>query len=181
MHAAGPVGLIRGDPAAFLRAAEEGTASLLRSVSAPASAVRRVVHISSIVAITYDTVVPPPPPEEADAPPRVWTPADWNERAVSQVRAAVASPGPDGASASLATVYHGCKVLAERAAWAAFEVEKAKRGGEGEGWDLVVVCPPWVFGPVLGAREPEEMAFTAGHWMRHVVKREGIMPDNMRT
>ena len=90
------------------------------------------MHLSSIVAIAYDTVTPPPPPEEEDKPPRVWTAADWNERAVREVRAAASN----GGNASLAALYPACKVLAERTAWAAFEAEKAKREGAEGGWDL---------------------------------------------
>ena len=53
---------------------------------------------------------------------------------------------------------------------------KEGRGGEGEEkekgtgrWDLVTLCPPWVFGPFLGEVTPEGLNYSVGSWYRAVV------------
>ncbi|KAH9911682.1 NAD-P-binding protein [Epithele typhae] len=74
-----------------------------------------------------------------------------------------------GAASTGLNKYRASKVAAERAAWAAYEEAKAEGGGACA-WDLVVVNPPWVFGPVVHEVRggPETTNESNRHWHRAV-------------
>ena len=133
-----------------------GTTGIIQSASAPGSTVKRIVVVSSLATVV-DTARPVPV---------VFTEADWNETDPAQVR-------EKGVDAPQASKYRTSKTLAERAAWNLFAEGKTK----GDiGWDLVVLCPPWVFGPQLGASSPTELSTSSGKWFELVVKEEGEIP-----
>ena len=74
---------------------------------------------------------------QADPNPRVFSEADWNEHSVKEVET-------KGKEASVFDKYRASKTLAERATWAFFEKNKADLK-----FDIVVLNPPFVFGPVI--------------------------------
>ncbi|KAI9057815.1 NAD(P)-binding protein [Trametes sanguinea] len=88
--------------------------------------VKRVVVVSSVKACSSDH----------DVPPRTYTEEDWNDDAVRTVEA-------QGRSAPLEIKYDASKTLAERAAWDFLEHHKSEAA-----FDLTMVNPSWVFGPV---------------------------------
>ena len=83
-----------------------------------------------------------------------------------------------GAAAPQPAKYKTSKTLAEKAAWDLFREGKEKGT---IGWDLVTLCPPWVFGPQLGARDAQELGSSIGTWFKLVVKEEGEIPTWSRT
>ncbi len=71
-----------------------------------------------------------------------------------------------GAAAPGGAKYTASKTLAERAAWDFVEKEKAAIG-----WDLVTLCPPFIFGPFLHeVAKPELLNTSAQLWYFMVVK-----------
>lgn len=98
--------------------------------------------------------------------PCVLTESDWNEPEVREVK-------EKGRAASHATKYRASKTLAEKAAWDFYREGKTKGSIL---WDLVTLCPPWVFGPVLGAKSPADFNFSMKTWYELVVKEEGEVP-----
>ena len=65
-------------------------------------------------------------------------------------------------------MYRASKTLAERAAWDWYE---EKRAAGALGWDLVVLNPPWVFGPLLHEVDvPENLNTSMRDWFLNVVK-----------
>lgn len=146
MHTASPVRFADSDP---IDPAVRGTTSILASVHQTTS-VRRVVITSSCAAVTT-----------IQEEPRVFSEDDWNDAAVEVVRAM-------GAAAHDAFKYCASKVLAERAAWDMWR--QWKDNGEVE-WDLVVLNPPWVYGPpLLPNIKLEETSESVIDWHGRVVK-----------
>jgi len=88
--------------------------------------VKRIVLTSSSGAI-----------REVDPRPRSYDETVWNDAAVAEVEAKGSAAGP-------IMIYLASKTLAERAAWEFVEKHKAELA-----WDLVVLNPPWIFGPSL--------------------------------
>ncbi|KAI9458397.1 D-lactaldehyde dehydrogenase [Lactarius psammicola] len=70
------------------------------------------------------------------------TPRDYDE--TSWNNAAVATVTSKGSGAGPVTIYLASKTLAERAAWEFVAAHKAELA-----WDLVVINPPYIFGPSL--------------------------------
>ncbi|KAJ3719624.1 D-lactaldehyde dehydrogenase [Lentinula guzmanii] len=68
--------------------------------------------------------------------PRIFSEDDWNTQSVAWVER-------DGKDAHPITKYRASKTLAEQAAWKFVEENKATIK-----WDLVVLNPPFVFGPI---------------------------------
>ncbi|KAM5533787.1 hypothetical protein V8D89_012562 [Ganoderma adspersum] len=158
IHTASPAHISAHDPDELIRPAVLGTTGILHSASLPASSIKRVIVLSSLPAVV-DTGGTPAP--------GTYTEADWNEQDVVEVREL-------GAAASQPGKYRASKVLAERAAWDLF-AEGRKSGTIG--WDLVTLCPPWVFGPVLGARLPKDLCLSVKMWYELAVKEEGEIPE----
>ena len=96
----------------------------------------------------------------------MFTEADWNEPDVATVRA-------QGAAAPQISKYRASKTLSERAAW---DLHAAGARSGAIRWDLVTLCPPWVFGPMLGACSPADFTMSMKTWFSLVVKEEGEQP-----
>ena len=111
--------------------AVQGVLSALRS-AARSPSVKRVVSISSCVTIVDDSATTP----------RVYDETCWNEEYLSEVEA-------KGRAASGMAKYSASKIIAERKGWEFYEQANLKAGGAECHWDLAVVIPPWVFGPVI--------------------------------
>ncbi|KAI1784531.1 NAD(P)-binding protein [Ganoderma leucocontextum] len=155
IHTASPVHVSAPDPEELIGPAVQGTTSILHSASLPGSSVKRIVVLSSIAAVIDHTR-----PMSV-----IFTEADWNDRAVAEVREkdTAASPGAK---------YSASKVLAERAAWDLF-LDGRESGTIG--WDLVTLCPSVVFGPALGVRSPKDLSYSVGAWYHILVKEDSKM------
>jgi len=123
-HIASPMMFTEGDPELVIRPAVKGTTGILESFKKNGLAVARVVITSSLAAVGA---------EDAGN----LTSADWNQASVTEVNA-------KGANASPKAKYDASKVLAELAAWEF----NAKNKGTVD-FDIVTVCPPWIFGPKI--------------------------------
>ncbi|KAI0819665.1 NAD dependent epimerase/dehydratase [Trametes gibbosa] len=156
VHAASPVRLDANDPLELMIPAVAGTSSILRSASVAGSSVKRVIFVSSLAAVL----------STSRGTPCILTEADWNTQEVTEVE-------QKGSAAPQAAKYRASKMVAEKVAWDTYNGGKA-RGLIG--WDLVTLCPPWVFGPVLGAKKPEEFNFSMKTWYHVVVKEQGDQP-----
>jgi nucleoside-diphosphate-sugar epimerase len=100
-----------------------GTTSILKAIKKSAPTVRRVVVTSSFASILSE--------EGLNDPKKVFSEADWNP-----------STYEDGLKDNKAISYRVSKTLAERASWKFVEEEKPN-------FDLVTICPPLVFGPIV--------------------------------
>ncbi|KAL2269285.1 hypothetical protein VTJ83DRAFT_1469 [Remersonia thermophila] len=127
-HLASPVSMTETDAAPMMRAAVQGTTSLLASALAESnrsSPLRSVVFMSTISAIFS-------PGRPAG---HVFTEADWNDAAEAEMqRLGRKTPGY--------VVYQASKTAAERAFWR-FADESRPRFG------MVALCPAPVLGPPL--------------------------------
>ena len=128
VHVASPVGLDADHPDEQIIPAVNGTLAVLRA-AAKVNSVQRVVYVSSCAAVLDPTATEP----------RVYDENDWNEHDVETCRR-------EGRAAPQIAKYRASKTLAERGAWA-FWKENKETGAIT--WDLVSLCPPWVFGPVI--------------------------------
>ena len=127
-HNASPTTLLADDPEAFIRPAVDGTLNCLRT-AANTPSVKRFIYLSSCA-----TVMDPSATEA-----RVYDETCWNTVDTAEVR-------EKGSGASVLVKYRASKILAEQSAWKFFEDAKAKGP---IGWDLVVINPPWIFGPSI--------------------------------
>lgn len=128
--------------------AVNGTLRILESALTHGTSVKRVVYTSTCGAV-----------RESIPTPKQFSEADWNERAVTEVRAR-------GREAGQLEKYQASKVLAERAAWEFVEKNKGKIA-----WDLVVCNPPWIFGPTLQpVDKPEQLNESMKIWYNAVIK-----------
>ncbi|OAK99252.1 NAD(P)-binding protein [Phaeosphaeriaceae sp. SRC1lsM3a] len=130
MHTASPFRFSTATSAQdFLDPAIKGTTEVLEGVQRVArNSVRRVIVTSSYVAVgTFGPGV---------VPSKVYTEDDWNPITLEQAEAAFAAgiKGP---------AYLASKTFAERAAW-----EFKETHGAEVRWDLVVLNPPIVYGPL---------------------------------
>ncbi|KAJ4490514.1 D-lactaldehyde dehydrogenase [Lentinula aciculospora] len=124
-HTASPVNFSTVDPQDIIQPAVRGTKSILRSALQNGSNVQRVIFTSSTAAVL-----------EVDPEPRTFSEDDWNDLSVAEVERY-------GKGVPPVTGYRASKTLAERAAWKFVEENKANIK-----WDLVVINPPFVFGPI---------------------------------
>ncbi|KZV61697.1 D-lactaldehyde dehydrogenase [Peniophora sp. CONT] len=124
-HTASPFHMHADDPAEIIDPAVKGTVSILKSILAHGKDVKRVVLISSIVAV-WTMIVDKP---------TTFTEKDWNEQAIQIVQ-------EKGKDADGASKYGASKTLAEKAAWALIEEHKPT-------WDLAVLNPPFIWGPPI--------------------------------
>ncbi|KAI0631872.1 NAD-P-binding protein [Trametes polyzona] len=125
IHTATPVTFELEEPEDYIRPALDGTMGLLRR-AAHHPDIKRVVVTSSIGAVA-ETIL-----DET----RVYTEDDWNEPSVQTMRRL-------GRKASGIVKYDASKVLAEQAAWKFYEENRATLP-----YDLVVVAPGWILGPL---------------------------------
>ncbi|KIP03369.1 hypothetical protein PHLGIDRAFT_110983 [Phlebiopsis gigantea 11061_1 CR5-6] len=147
-HTASPFYTTAKEPDELLDPAVRGTLSILQSALAHGDTVKRVVITSSTAAIASPSPTP-----------RVFTEADWNEYSPRVV-------AEQGAAAPPADMYRASKALAERAAW-----DFVAKHKERIGWDLAVINPPFVYGPVLHeVSDPEQLNTSMVDWYRNLVK-----------
>ncbi|KZT38291.1 NAD(P)-binding protein [Sistotremastrum suecicum HHB10207 ss-3] len=125
-HTASPFHFNAEDPQALIGPAVNGTVGILKSIVKYGSEVKRVVVTSSIASI----IVPV-------TKHTVFTEKDWNTVAPKEVE-------EKGKGASAGHKYQASKTLAEQAAWKFVEENKGKIS-----WDLVTLCPPFIFGPII--------------------------------
>ncbi|RPD52415.1 NAD(P)-binding protein [Lentinus tigrinus ALCF2SS1-7] len=128
VHTASPVGIIQGDAAELILPAVQGTVSILTSALKRGTSVQRIVWVGSAGSVFE---------EQPDSNLKAFTEADWNEPAIREVET-------KGATASGFAKYSASKTLAERAAWNFWNKYRAEVA-----WDLVVLNPTYVFGPIL--------------------------------
>ncbi|KAK3903998.1 hypothetical protein C8A05DRAFT_42873 [Staphylotrichum tortipilum] len=136
-HLASPVSMTEADPGPMMRAAVEGTTSLLFSALAESkrkvggqAALKSVVFMSTISAVFS--------PNRPDG--HAFTEADWND--VAEEAARTLAPGSSGY-----LIYQASKTVAERAFW--------KFGQEsGAGFGMTALCPAPVLGPPLYLPQP---------------------------
>ena len=84
---------------------------------------------------------------------------DWNDESV----AIVESLGKDS---HVADKYRAGKTLAEKAAWRFIEERKGEIG-----FDLVVLHPPYIFGPILhSVDKAEDLNWSTNEWFDAVIK-----------
>ena len=124
-----------------------GTTGILRSALKHAPSVKRIVVTSSCAAVLTPSTEP-----------RVFSEEDWNEASIAEVK-------EKGRAAGAPAKYRASKTLAERAAWEFYEKHKGEVG-----WDLVVLNPPFVFGPVIHeVDKPENLNESVKLWWNAVV------------
>ncbi|KAG5635176.1 hypothetical protein H0H81_012138 [Sphagnurus paluster] len=105
--------------------AVNGTIGILKSALKNRNSLKRVVVTSSCGAVLEVGV------------DKVFSDADWNDQAVREIK-------EQGENAPASSKYRASKTLAEKAAWEFYEKNKAEIK-----WDLAVIIPPHVFGPVI--------------------------------
>jgi len=125
-HTASPFHLHADDPNEFIEPAVKGTLGVLQSALKYGTDVKRIVVTSSCAAVLE---IPPSP--------RKFSELDWNQQALKEVE-------EKGRNALVMNKYRASKTLAEKSAWEFVDENKASIG-----WDLVVLNPPYVFGPVI--------------------------------
>ncbi|KAF8308506.1 NAD(P)-binding protein [Clavulina sp. PMI_390] len=108
----------------FIIPAVEGTKNVLSAALKFGPTIKRVVVTSASSALF-----------EPHPYPYTYSEADWNDASIRAVKEGTAE-GP--------TMYWASKTLGERAAWTFVEEHKSEIR-----FDLSVICPPWMFGPVI--------------------------------
>lgn len=160
VHTCSPTNLNAVEPEEMIARAREGLLAALRA-AARSPSVRRVVFTSSCA-----TVVDP-----HATGPRVYDEECWNEGDIAEVES-------KGREASAVSKYRASKIVAEHAAWKFFEDAKAEAAARNEEcrWDLVVLNPPWVFGPVLHEVHggPETLNASNVFWHSAVMKEKPL-------
>ncbi|KAI0288553.1 hypothetical protein B0F90DRAFT_1827342 [Multifurca ochricompacta] len=125
-HTASPFHYKATDPDELIIPAVRGTTSILNSTLKHGNAVKRLVLTSSVAAVREEVTTP-----------RVFNETTWNNSAMEAVKTKGSTVGP-------VTIYLASKTLAEKAAWDFVATHKSEIS-----WDLVVINPPYVFGPSL--------------------------------
>ncbi|KAJ7103957.1 hypothetical protein B0H15DRAFT_766839 [Mycena belliarum] len=123
-HTASPFHLNEAQPDEFLTPAIKGTVGILESALKHGTSVKRIVVTSSTAAIL-----------QVEKDPKTFSELDWNEQAPREL-------AEHGSAVPTITKYRASKTLAERAAW-----DFVKKHRSEITWDLVVINPPFVFGP----------------------------------
>ena len=141
-HTASPFHLKAVEPDEIIVPAVKGTVGVIQSAIKYGSSVKRIVVTSSTASVLT-----------AQSTPRTFNENDWNEAAIVEAR-------EKGRDAAPVVKYRASKTLAEKAAWELFEKNKDKVS-----WDLVVLNPPFVFGPVIhGVPSPEALNQSMNEW-----------------
>ena len=147
-HTASPFHFKVVEPEELVVPAVHGTTGVLASALKNAPSVKRIVITSSCAAVLT------PAPD-----PRTFSEDNWNEASIVEVK-------EKGKDATAIAKYRASKTLAERAAWDFWNGHKSEVG-----WDLVVLNPPFVFGPFLHeADKPENLNESAREFYDTVVK-----------
>ncbi|KAJ7490833.1 D-lactaldehyde dehydrogenase [Mycena latifolia] len=135
-HTASPFHHNADDPAELFEPAVKGTVGILDSALKYGKSVKRVVVTSSTAAVL-----------NISTEPQVLSELDWNDQSVKEVE-------EKGRAAAAGVKYRASKVLAERAAWDFIKQHKSE-------WDLSVMNPPLVLGPVIHAVSSPEALNTS--------------------
>ncbi|KAI8986796.1 NAD(P)-binding protein [Trametes punicea] len=152
-HTATPVRLDAVEPDELIIPAMRGTLEILNAARTHGRYVQRVVVLSSTAAVTRPDLDP--------STTLVLDESSWNEAEVAQCR-------EKGRDATPLAKYRASKTLAERAAWEFVDRHRAEIA-----WDLVVLNPPFVYGPALHQVDlPENLNWSAKEWFDKVVKGE---------
>lgn len=151
MHVASPVRVgVADDPNDVIKSAVDGTTSLLKSVISRGVSVKRFIYTT-----TSGTICSP------SAEPKTFNENDWNDWAIQYCK-------ERGADADPPSKYIASKTLAERAVWEIYEQHRAEHK-----WDLVVIAPPWIFGPnVYDVPNPADLNLSMIQWHRVIFKTE---------
>ncbi|KAJ3823314.1 D-lactaldehyde dehydrogenase [Lentinula raphanica] len=146
-HTASPFQLVADDPQELITPAVNGTISILKSALTVPN-LKRFILLSSTAAVI--SLLPDPKP---------FTEADYNEQSIEDVKA-------NGKKANQVNKYCASKTLAEKAAWELYNANKAKIS-----WDLVVLNPPYIFGPIIHEiASPTALNTSTGDWYNSVVR-----------
>ncbi|ROT37227.1 NAD dependent epimerase/dehydratase [Sodiomyces alkalinus F11] len=153
IHAASPFILQPKDNVKdVLEPAVNGSLAILEAAKRYAPSVHRVVNVSSFAAI-LDL-------GKGYRPGYTYTEKDWNPETWDE-----AAKDSNGAS-----VYCASKSLAERAMWDWVESNKGTIS-----FDLVSICPPWVFGPSVG-RFAESRLSESQAKLKELIDAESVFP-----
>ncbi|KAG6329779.1 hypothetical protein ID866_9311 [Astraeus odoratus] len=126
LHTASPVHFDVRDPKELIDPAVQGTLGVLQSTLKYGPSVRRVVYTSSGSTVLREVTTP-----------TVFTDNDWNIECLDAVK-------DQGENAPSSQKYRASKTLAEQAAWKFVEDHR-----EEIHWDLTVLNPPYIFGPII--------------------------------
>jgi len=162
-HTASPFHLDAEDPNELIEPAVKGTVGILESALKNAPDLKRVVILSSVASVSNPT------------DRGILDERNWNEDAITEVK-------EKGKDANAYAKYCASKGLAEKSAW-----EFVKTHADEIKWDLVTLCPPYVYGPTIHevasadnlntsikdfyqavfkhAKTPEQLASVEGSWV----------------
>ena len=130
IHTASPFTLaVTDNERDLLQPAIQGTLNILTAVAAHGPQVRRLVFTSSFAAIVDI--------RRGLRPGYRYTEADWNPCSYAEAKA----------STDASFAYCASKALAERQLWEWVDAHSPA-------FDVVAICPPWIFGPATGAPNP---------------------------
>lgn len=145
---ASPVHFNAGHPDETIRPALAGTESILNSARQHGKDVKRVVYTSSTAAILNSL-----------PHPQVFDESSWNHTSIEECNT-------KGKDASPVDMYRASKALAERAACNFIEKHKDTLQ-----FDLAVINPPYVFGPMLHeVDKAENLGISMSEWYKAVVQ-----------
>ncbi|KAG6864719.1 hypothetical protein C0991_007672 [Blastosporella zonata] len=140
-HTASPLYMTAASVDELIGPAVNGTISILKSALKNGHGVKRVVLTSSIASVL--TV----------GSDKIFDENDWNELVLREIK-------EQGDAALGFSKYRASKTLAEKAAWEFYEQNKANLK-----WDLSVLNPPYVFGPVIhDVKNAEALNTSLRHW-----------------
>ncbi|KAJ7088139.1 D-lactaldehyde dehydrogenase [Mycena epipterygia] len=125
LHTASPFNYKSDDPRAYIDPAVKGTVGMLQSAAKNGPSVKRIVVTSSVASVVHWTHTRSTP----------WTEDDWNTKSITVVE-------EQGVNAPDVDKYCAGKSLAEKAAWDFKNTNDVP-------WDVVTLCPPFIFGPVI--------------------------------
>jgi len=141
MHTASPVHMNAASVDEIIGPAVNGTVSVLKSAAKHGQGVKRIVMTSSGAAV------------KESGKDKLFTEEDWNEAALKEVK-------EQGDNSSGHAKYCASKTLAEKAAWEFYERNKSNVR-----WDLSVLNPPFVYGPVIhNVNSVDDLNFSARQW-----------------
>ncbi|ESK96317.1 d-lactaldehyde dehydrogenase [Moniliophthora roreri MCA 2997] len=139
------------DPREVIDIAVEGVTSLMTSALKHGSTVQRIVFTSSTASVIQGSPTSVVSVSESD----------WNEESVKNIDAL-------GKNADFMTKYAASKTLAEKAIWEWHQQHKAEVA-----WDIAVINPVWVFGPVAHAvKTPDDIVGSQHVWCNAIVRGE---------
>ena len=151
-HTASPFHLRADDPQELITPAVQGTTGILESARKFGANVKRIVVTSSTAAVL-----------QPDPNPRIFSEEDWNQLSIKEVET-------KGREAGNVEKYRASKTLAELAAWAFVGKHKDEIK-----FDLVVLNPPFVFGPVLHeVDDPEKLNSSMHEWWEAINGRKDV-------